>query len=355
MISEVYSFDCHGKVTKQSSDLAKNNYLLRAENIRYGVPDRRRKILDIPGLMLRQGKIVFALGANGAGKSTLLHFLGGRLYVPEARLFVKGKLLPPLTEKLLPGYRGIELIRQEPDLNPHFRVEEELDRHLRVFDPGTSERKKQLYVRKFRLRNLLSQKTGSISGGERRRLALACALAGSPELILLDEPFSDLDAEGKNLLSQLILEMASEGIAFLIVSHHGSDSHWLADEIWTLDGGRLIERLTNGPQGFFPTRTKTASLLGMRNIFPSDHFPELAGKNCRRVAFPESKIQRFVPGMLALGEAICIRKRLESGIEKCLWRLSFGLLFSNGSEPELWKEGEMVLLGVSLKDIFFLR
>jgi iron(III) transport system ATP-binding protein len=335
--------------------LVKNNHLLEAENIRFSVPERRRRILDIPRIAIPAGKIVFALGANGAGKSTLLHFLAGRLFIPDAQLTLKGKNLPPLSEKLLPGYRGIELIRQEPDINPHFRVDEELDRHLRVFDPGTSARKKQQYIKKFRLKSLLNQKTGSISGGERRRLALACALAGSPEIILLDEPFSDLDSEGRNLLSYLILEMASEGIAFLIVSHNGSDAHWLADEIWTLDSGRLIERLRRKPEGFIPLRSKTAALLGFRNLLPLSYFPELAAQPFRTVALQENQITAFAEGMLDLGMATCQRIRKGNCGWHFMWKTTGGILFSKELPGIILEEGTTLRLGTRLQDVFLLK
>jgi len=335
--------------------LAKNNHLLLAENIRFSIPDRKRKILDIPQLWLERGKIVFVLGNNGAGKSSLLHFLAGRLFLPGASISVKGKLLPPLSEKLIPGYRGIELIRQEPDLNPHFLVEEELDRHLRIFDTATSGKKKRQYVKTFGLRALLRQKTGSISGGERRRLALACAMAGSPELILLDEPFSDLDAEGRNLLSALVLELAAQGIAFMIVSHNGSDSHWLADEIWTLDSGRITERLLRKARGFFPSRYKSASLLGMKNILPLSAFPGMQEKPFTRLAFNENKLSLYKSGMFSLGQAELLRKRSDSGLWKSVWKSGCGLIFGSSSDEPAFREGETSELGLEKEDIFFLK
>lgn len=335
--------------------MAKNNYLLLAENIRFSAPGRGRKILDISKIGLQKGRIVFALGANGAGKSSLLNFLAGRLFVPDAKLVLNGKTLPPLSEKLLPGYRGIELIRQEPDLNPHFRVGEELDRHLRVFDPGTSDRKKQQYVSKFRLKSLLNQKTGSISGGERRRLALACALAGSPELILLDEPFSDLDAEGRGLLARLVLDMAGEGMAFLIVSHNGSDASWLADEIWTLDSGRLTERLQRSENTFRPRKAGTASLLGFRNIAAARHFPAISEKGFSRLHFPERALQPWQENLLDLGHGKC-RRILQSGGETlCMWSTGFGILFSAGEDFPGIREGDEVQIGVNPDEIFYLK
>lgn len=298
---------------------------------------------------------MFALGANGAGKSSLLNFLAGRLFVPEALLVLKGKVLPPLSEKLLPGYRGIELIRQEPDLNPHFRVGEELDRHLRVFDPGTSVKKKQQYVSKFRLKSLLNQKTGSISGGERRRLALACALAGSPEIILLDEPFSDLDAEGRGLLARLILDMAEEGIAFLIVSHNGSDARWLADEIWTLDSGRLTERLQRTENTFHPQKASTAALLGFRNILSSHYFPSVTGNGFSRLHFPENKLRPWKEGMLDLGRAVCRRLLVSEGETQCMWSTATGILFSSGPAFAGIKEEDEIQIGVNPGEIFCLK
>jgi ABC-type multidrug transport system ATPase subunit len=355
LISEYYSFDCRDKNTNHSSNLTKNNRLIQAEQIQFSIPDRKRKILDIPRLWLEQGKIVFVLGNNGAGKSSLLHFLAGRLYLPEARISVKGKLLPPLSEKLMPGYRGIELIRQEPDLNPHFLVEEELDRHLRVFDPATSEKKKRHYIKTFKLRPILRQKTGSISGGERRRLALACAMVGSPELILLDEPFSDLDSEGRNLLTRLILELASQGIAFLIVSHNGADSHWLADEIWTLDSGRIIERMQRQEKGFSPARYKSASLLGIRNILPLSEFPDWRQAGFTRMAFPEHVIRPLEKDMLSLGKSTLLRKRSEAGQWKTMWKTNSGLIYGASEQMPVHREGEELELGIRREDIFFLK
>lgn len=335
--------------------MAKNKYLLLAENIRYAVPGRKRKILDISKIALRKGRIVFALGANGAGKSSLLNFLAGRLFVPDGKLVLNGKILPPLSEKLLPGYRGIELIRQEPDLNPHFRVGEELDRHLRVFDPGTSGRKKQQYVSKFRLKSLLNQKTGSISGGERRRLALACALAGSPEIILLDEPFSDLDSEGRGLLSRLILDMAGEGISFLIVSHNGSDACWLADEVWIMDSGRLTERLQRTENSFRPEKAGTASLLGFRNIVSAHHFPSISEKSFSRLHFPENKLLPWQEGMLDMGNAGCRRIHYSAGETHCMWSTGAGILFSSGQAFARIREGEEIRLGVHPDEISYLK
>ena len=335
--------------------MGKNNHLLKAENIRFQVAGRKRKILDIPGIWLDAGKINFVLGANGAGKSSLLHFLAGRLHLPDARLFIHGQALPPLSDKLMPGYRGIELIRQEPDLNPHFRVGEELDRHLRKYDHNTSVRKKQLYIKQFNLKGILEQKTGSISGGERRRLALACALAGSPQLILLDEPFSDLDAQGRNLLSSLILEMASQGIAFLIVSHFGEDAHWLADEVWTLDAGRIIERLHFQDNGFAPGRYKTASLLGMKNIFPAALFPGLNVKEWKQLAFPENALQPYDNGMLLIGDSQCIRSRNENGSQRLMWKTPAGLIFTGDAVFGYLEPGSTVNLGIRHEDIFFLK
>jgi len=355
LIKGIYSFACHGKDTNQTSELAKNIQLLKAENIVFGVNGRRGKILDIPTLSLAAGRIIFVLGNNGAGKSSLLSFLAGRQYLPGASIWVKGRLLPPLSEKLMPGYRGIELIRQEPDLNPHFLVEEELERHLRIFDPGTTERKKKQYIKMFQLRSLLRQKTGSISGGERRRLALACAMVGEPELILLDEPFSDLDQPGRNLLAKLLLELAAEGIAFMIVSHHGGDAHWLADEIWTLDSGRIIERLHRLEVGFVPSKFRTASLLGMKNIFSTKDFPEIEKTGFRRIAFPENTVCPFMKGMQDLGDFQLIRKRQENGILNLMWKGKTGILFSSAIETEGIQEGASKRLGIKHQDILFLK
>jgi ABC-type multidrug transport system ATPase subunit len=257
------------RIQNQNQLLAKNIELLRAENIRLSVKGKTGLILDIKKLSVKKGSCIFIIGKNGAGKSSLLSFIGGYLHVPGAEISLNGNKLLPLNQRLVPGFEGMVLIKQEPELNPFLKVEEELDKMFRSF--SISEKKEKLFkvVRSCRLMPILNSKIGAISGGEKRRLALAKALIIEPELVLLDEPFSDLDLESKQDFYLSILEAnQTRKTSFVIVSHSGEDVGWLASEVWAIEAGKITEKMVKVKHSFLPQKASTARLLGWRNILP---------------------------------------------------------------------------------------
>ncbi|HPI10649.1 MAG TPA: ABC transporter ATP-binding protein [Catalimonadaceae bacterium] len=323
--------------------MEKNIELLRAENISYSVPGMSRKVLEIRNLSVNRGTAVFVLGRNGAGKSSLLSFLGGHVSVPDARIFWKGKGLMPVSDRLIPGFHEIAMVKQNPDLSPFLRVEEELLKTVRHLPEALRLKKLKEMIRLCHLKELLSQKTGNLSGGEKRRVALAQALVLDTELILLDEPFSDLDSENRLLFYPILLRaMQEKQVGFIVVSHNGEDAKWLADEIWTLVSGKIREKMKRTESGFQPRKAITARLLGWQNILPSKNLVvsnDAITDTTGWIHIPPQSIFVNQEGNVSLGLFELIRKWEQDSTTFCLWL--------NARNQSLISEGILSDIGVN--------
>lgn len=280
--------------------MAKINWLFRAENIRYSVPGRKHFILNVNSISVEKGKCYFILGENGAGKSSLLSVLGGQLSPDSGELFWNENRIRPLSERVVKGFEGVGVVKQEPELNQFLKTEEELYKALRHLPDRDLHRKKSELIRLCHLKTLFGQKVGNLSGGEKRRLAIALALAQNVELLLLDEPFSDLDYPNKALFRAMLLRLKqNRDTALVVVSHHGEDAYWLADQILTLEKGRWIEKMNRSTSSFMPKSVRTARLMGWKNLLPTALLGNVQ-KGASWFHCPENSIQ-FYPDYQGIG------------------------------------------------------
>jgi len=324
---------CGASLQNHFQLLKKNITLLKAENINFSAGDRKSKILQLRSLQIESGTCIYIPGQNGAGKSSLLAVLGGFLAPNTGEIFWKGKKLKPLKDRLMPGFEGIELVKQDPDLNSFLTVNEQLEKAARQFNDKESKTAIQKTVSICHLKSLLMQKTGSLSGGEKRRLSIGIAIMKGCELLLLDEPFADLDAENKLLFMSLLLNIRKENnIAICIVSHNGEDALWLADEIWTLNRGRILEKVKRENGSFSPTRMQTAVLLGWKNVFRPSAFPQIKGEAHRDwIRIPAEKINTQSRGAL-LGEGVLLSQFYKDSFLHRIWRIDSIILESIDNE-----------------------
>ena len=199
--------------------------------------------LDGVDLELRFGEVLALVGPNGAGKSTAVSVLLGLRRPDEGTARLCG-----LDPALPAARRSVGVVPQEVDLPPGLRVREvvELVRAHHV-DPEPSDEA----LGRFGLRPLAGRQAGGLSGGERRRVALALALAGRPRVLVLDEPTAGLDVESRRTLHRLVREHASRGGAVLLTTHDLDEVASLADRVLVLHQGRVIaqgtvEQIRNG-------------------------------------------------------------------------------------------------------------
>jgi ABC-type sulfate/molybdate transport systems ATPase subunit len=214
----------------------------------------------LPGVAFtqRKGERVAVAGETGSGKSRLLKTIGG-LYAPErGTVFFEGARVAGPQERLIPGQPGIAYLSQHFELWHNYYVEEVL-----AYANDLDVDEAAVLYRLCDIDRLLKRRTDQLSGGERQRIALARLLVHPPRLLLLDEPFSNLDMIHKRILRRVIGESATKfDITCMLVSHDPRDVLSWADRLLVLRGGRLIQQGTPYDVYSHPMDEYTAALLG---------------------------------------------------------------------------------------------
>jgi len=206
-------------------------------------------------------KLVIA-GETGSGKSTLLKIIAGFVQPNAGSVFYEGnKVLGP-NEKLIAGHEDIAYLSQHFELRNNYWVEDMLQLANQLDKNQTD-----LIFSICKIQHLLRRKTQQLSGGEKQRVATARLLMTSPSLLLLDEPFSNLNVDYKQLMKEVIQDISAElSISILMVSHDPVDILPWADQILVLKDGAIIQ--SGNPHLLYnhPPDAYTAGLLGRFNI-----------------------------------------------------------------------------------------
>lgn len=221
-----------------------------------------RQILQDVSFTQQDGEKIGLAGATGSGKSTLLKIIAG-LVQPHAGavVFESEQVLGP-EEKLLSGHPRIGYLSQHFELRNNYRVIELLE-----MANGLAESEAALIYSICRIDHLLHRWTHQLSGGERQRIALAQVLIKAPRLLLLDEPYSNLDAFHKNLLKTVMEAIAEQlSLTCILVSHDGTDLLSWADKILVLQKGRIIQKDTPAKLYRQPVSEYAAALFGKYTV-----------------------------------------------------------------------------------------
>ena len=221
--------------------------------------------LDIPA-----GTRTAIVGPSGSGKSTLLNLVAGFDAPDGGRIFLDGECLAD-GRRIVPAHqRAIGVVSQDGALFPHLDVERNIGFGL----PRRAERRRQTIEALMGLVELdlsmLSRRPHQLSGGQQQRVALARALARKPRLMLLDEPFSALDAGLREAMRTAVVSVLEKaGVASLLVTHDQAEALSFADQVAVLREGRLVQYGQPRALYFAPTDAVTASFLGDAIILPA--------------------------------------------------------------------------------------
>ena len=226
-------------------------------------------VLEDINFELKKGEHLAVMGESGCGKSTLLKIIYGTLQIQEGEVsWGKKKIKGPLY-KLLPGEPFVKFLTQEFDLMPYTSVAENISEFLSVFYPDELAARTHELLRLIEMEELANAKVQHLSGGQQQRVALARVLAQKPELLLLDEPFSNIDNFRKNSLRRNLFDyLAQEGITCITATHDQHDVLPFADRIIVLKDRQIIAdepilELYQKPGNFY-----IASLFGEANRIP---------------------------------------------------------------------------------------
>lgn len=216
----------------------------------------------------KAGQRLAITGETGSGKTTLLKIIAGLVQPDEGEILLDGVRVKGPEERLLPGHPKIAYLSQQHELRNHYRVEELQEMASKVDEASAAE----LYQR-CKVDGLLKRKSSELSGGERQRIALANLLLSAPELLLLDEPFSNLDPVHKQVLKEVLVYCAEElGMTIILSSHEPMDTLSWADEIMVLKAGMVVQQGKPEDIYFMPEEEYVARLFGRCNYFPIDGF-----------------------------------------------------------------------------------
>jgi tungstate transport system ATP-binding protein len=208
------------------------------------IKEKNRVILDVQNIGLEQGKVTTVIGPNGSGKSTLLRTLALLQHPQKGNIFFKGRKVERRDE--IQVRRRMAVVFQEA-LLLNASVIENVTVGLRIRGIEKSqERKRGLYwLEKFRVSHLAKRWAKTLSGGEAQRVSLARAFALSPEVIFLDEPFTNLDSSTReDLLEELSEVLHSTNVTTFFVSHDFEEVMFLSDMAIALINGKVIQRGT---------------------------------------------------------------------------------------------------------------
>lgn len=202
------------------------------------------------------------VGESGSGKSTLLKIIAGFTQPSAGAVRFQGKRVWGPEEQLIAGHPGIAYLSQHFELRNNYRVEELLSMNNQL-----SETEAGRIYEICRITPFLKRRTNQVSGGEKQRIALARLLVGAPRLLLLDEPFSNLDLIHRGVLKAVIRDIGERlGLTVLMVSHDPVDTLPWAEEIKVMRSGGFVQ--TGAPVEVYgrPVNDYVAGLFGDYNL-----------------------------------------------------------------------------------------
>lgn len=230
-----------------------------------------RKAVDGISMTIQPGEIVCFLGPSGCGKTTSLRLIGGIVKPDGGRIDFDGETVSDSTFVLPPEKRKIGFLFQDFALFPHLSVTENVLFGLTMQKHKNAEARALLMLELTGVRHLADRYPPTLSGGEQQRVALARALAPAPGLVLMDEPFSNLDPPLRDDMRRLtvsLLRGRQDGISpatGIVVTHDAADAMFMADRIAVMSEGRIIQ--CDAPDVLFdkPATPLVGRLLGPLN------------------------------------------------------------------------------------------
>lgn len=226
-------------INKKITSLHNDNTGLVVKNVRKLAG--RRVILQDISFSVRRGEVVALLGPNGAGKTTCFHSVVGLVEVDEGEILLDGTRVTHW-----PIYRrarfGLGYLPQESSIFRGMTVEENIRSVLEVVedDRAVVEHELNQLLEEFGLRKVRNAPAPALSGGERRRVEIARALASRPAFMLLDEPFAGVDPIAVNDIRQLVASLTQKGIGVLITDHNVRETLSIVDRACILHEGRIL-------------------------------------------------------------------------------------------------------------------
>lgn len=298
-------------------------------------------------MVVQPGKITAIIGESGSGKSTLLKLLYGLLSPDAGEVQFKGARIWGPEEKLIPGHDAMKMVTQHTDdLNLFAKVWDNVAAMLPATDLTAKQQKTEQVLQQLNMLHMAERRVADLSGGEKQRVAIARAIITRPQVLLLDEPFNQVDTSFREGLQRDIRQIVKEtGLTVIMVSHDPAEVLSMADELIVLQNGEIIEH--GHPKSLYqsPKNLYTAQLLSNCNVLTASE-AKLCGvhiTNAHAVIYPEwIKLKVITPN-----KAWIVKQVLFKGFYEDLILEQKGVpLRIVNEEPGKYREGDKVAVRV---------
>jgi len=214
--------------------------MLKVSNISFQYAPKK-EILSNISFNLKEGQHLCVMGESGSGKSTLLKAIYGLLDLKKGSIYWKTQEVLGPAFHLVPGMSFFKYVAQDFDLMPYTSVAENIGKFLSRFYPEEKEQRTSELLEVIEMSSFANEKVKTLSGGQQQRVAIARALAKEPELILLDEPFGQIDNFKKNSLRRKLFSYLKEkNISCIVATHDGDDALSFADQMMVIKNKKVI-------------------------------------------------------------------------------------------------------------------
>ena len=248
--------------------------LLRVDHLSHHYPTEKAvHTVQQISFSLEAGQVGAVIGESGSGKTTLLQLISGRLDPTEGAIWLSDKKVTGPAYNLVPGHPNVRTVFQDFALLPNLNVYQNIAHALQAYRRDYREERTRELIERFCLSGREEQLPATLSGGEKQRVALARALAEEPALLLLDEPFSQVDPPLKRrLLHEIVAILRETAGTALFVTHDAHDALSLADRLIVLQAGKLVQQGTPLQTYEQPVSPYVAQLTGTCSTVAMDLF-----------------------------------------------------------------------------------
>lgn len=251
-------------------------------------------------LQLARGEIGCVVGASGCGKTTLLRAVAGFIPIQQGSITIDGAMVAQPGRSIAPERRGVGLVFQDFALFPHLRVEQNVAFGLRHADTDARRTRVRTMLDLVGLAAWAAKYPHELSGGQQQRVALARALAPAPKLLLMDEPFSNLDVALRARLGAEVRQILKDSAtSSILVTHDQQEAFAIADRVGVMNEGRLEQ--WDRPYELYhrPANRYVADFIGQGVFLPAKVL------NPKRVAIELGELAGAVPPPCGIGCDAC--------------------------------------------------
>ena len=251
--------------------------MLKIDNLNYNYPGFEENVLTNINFEVQKGEVISVIGESGSGKSTLLKLIYGLLDFNDGEIKYGDKKLKGPLYNLIPGHKMMKYVAQDYDLLDFVTVGENVGKFLSNFDLALKQKNIDEALDVVELTHFKHVFPNKLSGGQRQRVSLARALAQEPAVLLLDEPFSNLDQTLKLTIREKIMNWCRRHqITVIFTTHDLSDAFYTSDKILVLENGNMIQFDEIENVRKFPKNEYAARLFGYVNVLRSEESKKLS-------------------------------------------------------------------------------